>query len=158
IFGKYWRGGGTNQSGRIWWNQAASSQFKCQKPKRQSTNRSDHDQWRYQGQVIPLRTTGKTRSYPWATVLLIVANITIFIRQAFFFPQPFDVTVKMMGLVPYRMTHAPIHEIDNLFMAMFMHGGFGHLLGNMLFLWIFGDSVEDALGSFRYLLFYLVTG
>jgi membrane associated rhomboid family serine protease len=53
---------------------------------------------------------------------------------------------------------APISPYLTLITSMFLHGGFGHLFGNMLFLWIFGDNVEDAVGHFRYVIFYLLTG
>ncbi len=62
------------------------------------------------------------------------------------------------GMVPARLTADPGGELFTVFTSMFMHGSWGHIAGNMLFLWIFGDNVEDAIGHVRYALFYLVGG
>jgi len=62
------------------------------------------------------------------------------------------------GLVPTRVSADPSGEAFTVLTSMFMHGGFGHLAGNLLFLWIFGDNVEDAIGHLRYVVFYLSCG
>lgn len=73
---------------------------------------------------------------------------------------PVPLTDPVSGQVVAVINHErnPISVYSTLLTSMFMHGGFAHLLGNMLFLWIFGDNIENALGRFRYLIFYLVCG
>src|SRR5207302_1541066 len=65
-----------------------------------------------------------------------------------------------VAFIPARFWISPLHPLNviGIFVSMFLHGGWLHLLGNMLYLWIFGDNVEDRLGHFRYLLFYLLAG
>ncbi len=62
------------------------------------------------------------------------------------------------GLIPYHLTHFPQSAYPTVFSSMFLHGGFWHLAGNMLYLYIFGNNIEDKLGTFRFALFYLVCG
>jgi rhomboid family protein len=109
--------------------------------------------------VIPLRDNVPTRSFPWVTVGLIVANALVY----FLYEVPdLDGSVNQLAFHPC--------EVDNscavvgqdwpitVFTSMFMHASFIHLAGNMLFLWVFGNNVEDALGPVRYLVFYLLAG
>jgi membrane associated rhomboid family serine protease len=114
--------------------------------------------------MIPLRDTIRSKSYPVVNTTIIVINILVFfvelskgdqLRQFIF----------TYGLVPARYTVPSIaayfssgQQIFSFLSFMFLHGGFLHLLGNMWSLYIFGDNVEDRLGSFRYLLFYLLCG
>ena len=116
--------------------------------------------------MIPLRDDRRSGDFPTITVLLIAANAIVFFYQVFFGRISYEAYINAYGLVPSRLTavwrgvpsHTAIPAIFTVFTAMFMHGGFLHILGNMWFLWIFGDNVEGALGKFRFLLFYLVTG
>ena len=62
------------------------------------------------------------------------------------------------GLVPYNLINSPVTEYPAIYSSMFLHAGFWHLAGNMLYLWIFGNNIEDVLGKFRFILFYLVCG
>jgi membrane associated rhomboid family serine protease len=113
---------------------------------------------------IPLRDENPTRRFPAITISLIALNIGLFLFQALS-PQGLAHYVQRMGVIPYEISHLEslaegvrLAPPLTLFAAMFLHGSLFHLLGNMLFLWIFGNNVEDFLGPIRFLLFYLVSG
>jgi membrane associated rhomboid family serine protease len=109
--------------------------------------------------LLPVRDHLPTRTVPFFNYLLIAANVGVFVLQAM--PAEVgrpDVSIETWGLVPARLFAQPLVGIETVFTSMFMHGGLLHLGGNMLFLWIFGDNVEDALGHLRYLVFYLLGG
>jgi membrane associated rhomboid family serine protease len=115
--------------------------------------------------VIPLRDTIPSRTAPVVTVALIAVNVLVFLHEATLGPQ-LPQFIERYGLVPYVFVHwgeqfggpfDPARFLP-LFTSMFWHGGWGHLLGNMLYLWIFGDNVEDRLGHARFLLFYVGCG
>lgn len=102
--------------------------------------------------MIPLRDTQRSNSTPVVTVLLIVANCLVFLYELSLGPHTRNYFVHVYGLVPDRMV------LRSLVTCMFLHGGWMHLIGNMWFLWVFGDNIEDALGHFQYLVFYLLCG
>ena len=113
---------------------------------------------------IPLRDENPTRRFPIVTILLIAANAAIFLYQAFS-PLGLAHFVQRMGLIPFEISHfqsaaegARLSPPLTLLSAMFLHGSLFHLAGNMLFLWIFGNNVEDFLGPLRFGLFYLISG
>ena len=112
--------------------------------------------------MLPLRDRLPTRTIPVVNYLLIAANVIAFIweRALVAVGNPAELVVRHYGLVPFELVHAPGREAWTVFSSMFLHDptGWAHIGGNMLFLWIFGDNVEDALGSLRYALFYLVSG
>jgi membrane associated rhomboid family serine protease len=113
-------------------------------------------------QVIPLRDTIPSRTAPVVTVALIAVNVIVFLHEAALGPY-LERFVFAYGLVPKRLVHWPGDPLDParflpLFTSMFWHGGWLHLIGNMLYLWIFGDNVEDRLGHLRFLVFYVVAG
>jgi membrane associated rhomboid family serine protease len=135
--------------------------------------------------MIPLRAENPRRTFAAVNLLLIVANIVVFIYQVTLPPKAADKLVLNLGVVPARAeqvlgpirppsrvagraartsSQAPAAEsalvplVMSLFTSMFLHGGVLHLLGNMLFLWVFGANVEDHLGHFPYLMFYLICG
>uniref|UniRef100_UPI00404B8923 rhomboid family intramembrane serine protease n=1 Tax=Candidatus Saccharicenans sp. TaxID=2819258 RepID=UPI00404B8923 len=98
------------------------------------------------------------------TVILIAVNCLVFLYQVFS-PHGLEYHVLRFGIIPYEITHwgmeATIPRIFwplSLLTGMFLHGSLLHLGGNMLYLWIFGNNVEDFLGSLRFLLFYLACG
>jgi membrane associated rhomboid family serine protease len=86
------------------------------------------------------------------TVLLIVVNILVFLFEISLDEYSRNAFIASYGLVPDQFS------MLNMLTSMFLHGGWMHVLGNMWFLWIFGDNVEDVLGSAKYLLFYLLCG
>jgi len=102
--------------------------------------------------MIPLRDSQRSYSTPFVTIALIVANVLIFLFEISLDPFSRNHLILTFGLVPDQF------HFGALFSSMFMHGGWLHILGNMWFLWIFGDNVEDVLGHGKYLLFYLVCG
>jgi membrane associated rhomboid family serine protease len=114
--------------------------------------------------VIPLRDTIPRRTVPFVTRLLLVANVTGFVLEMLQGDR-LGAFVDTFAFVPARLFHPALFpgwttgaSVVTIFTAMFLHGGFLHLAGNMLFLWIFADNVEDALGHGRFLFFYLVCG
>ena len=136
--------------------------------------------------MFPLKDNIPTRRWPVVTVTLIVINVVMFFlfQQAFGDQRAFEQRVVEYGAVPYEITH-PGKQCEatrggdllcegqpgvrgqadpqpstwlTLFSSMFMHGGLLHIAGNMLYLWIFGNNVEDSMGRLRFLAFYLLGG
>jgi membrane associated rhomboid family serine protease len=114
--------------------------------------------------VIPLGDSARTTRTPWINLSLIALNVAVFLYELWLGPG-LDAALDRWGVVPARINlvlsgapHADLAVLVTLVTAMFLHGGWLHLAGNMLFLWIFGDNVEDRLGSGVYLAFYLVCG
>lgn len=110
--------------------------------------------------MIPIRDENPTRRFPWLTLALIAANVTAFVHLSMLDPRSLEMVWTQWSVVPARFLADPFspHEMATLFTSMFMHGGLVHLLGNMLYLWIFGNNVEDRLGPARFLGFYLACG
>jgi len=116
--------------------------------------------------VVPLRDNNPTKLTPYVTYGLIAANIIIFIYELTLAPQQLNGFFHLAALVPRELTasfegiplNQPVPEWTTLITSQFVHGGFLHVAGNMLFLWIFGNNVEDRLGHFKYLFFYLACG
>lgn len=108
--------------------------------------------------MIPIRDQIPTRTVPVINYLLIVANVVVFIFQ--WLAGPYEQSlVYQFALIPYNFVSSlSLGDITDIFTSMFMHAGLAHIGGNMLYLWIFGDNVEDSMGHGRYLLFYLVGG
>src|SRR5580704_158210 len=101
---------------------------------------------------IPLRDTQPSYSRPLVTSLIIAVNVAVFLHQITLDGYSQNYFMMHYGLVP-RHPHA-----SALVTSMFLHGGWLHIIGNMWFLWIFGDNVEDVLGHGKYLIFYLLCG
>jgi membrane associated rhomboid family serine protease len=115
--------------------------------------------------LIPLKDDNPTATFPIMTIGLILLNGLIFYHQINLNEEESVRFIYQWGAIPYQITHGevlryfPVIPIPlTIFSAMFLHGGFLHIIGNMLYLWIFGNNIEDSLGHFRFLLFYLVTG
>jgi membrane associated rhomboid family serine protease len=115
--------------------------------------------------MFPLRDNVPSRSFPAITVALIVVNCLVFVVEAAMGSRALAGFVARNGLVPQVVTEYfsgqgfPAWRVFLPFLtAIFLHGGWIHLLGNMWYLWIFGDNVEDRLGHFRFLVFYLICG
>ena len=104
--------------------------------------------------MIPLRSTERVYTRAVVTASLIALNIVIFLYQATLSPYALNQLVLNWGIVPDQR---PFH-VFSLLTSMFLHGGWLHLLGNMLFLWVFGRNVEDLIGGGRFLGFYLLCG
>ena len=91
---------------------------------------------------------------PVVTVTLIVLNVAVFLLEL----SAGDPFIRQWAFIPAEFAESPVASTVKIFTAMFMHGGWMHLFGNMLFLWIFGDNVEDRFGRLQFLFFYLATG
>jgi len=112
--------------------------------------------------MLPLKDDNPTWRRPVITYIILAINVLVFLYELglgtslrkFFF---------LYGVMPKEFTHPGSYNVSpifpfNLFTSMFIHGGFMHLAGNMLYLWIFADNVEDAMGHFRFVVFYLLVG
>ncbi len=107
--------------------------------------------------MIPLRDTIPSRHFPFINLALIAVNCLTFLYELRL-GHRLPWLIGVFGLVPAHFHLLAPASMLPLFTSMFLHGGWMHLLGNMLFLYIFGDNVEDRLGHARYLLFYLLSG
>ena len=113
---------------------------------------------------LPLRDENTSGKFPAVNLLLIVTNIAVFIYQLTLNPHVEKAFVLTNAMVPARIPSwmAGYGSFEGAFLplvtSMFLHGGFAHILGNMLFLWIFGDNVEAYFGHIGYLIFYFVCG
>lgn len=105
--------------------------------------------------MFPLRDENPTHKFPILTVLIIFLNIAVFAYEVSL-GRAAEEFVYAYAFIPDAFFSS--HAVLPLFTSMFLHGGFGHIFGNMWFLWIFGDNLEDYLGKFQYLFFYLATG
>jgi membrane associated rhomboid family serine protease len=110
--------------------------------------------------VLPLRDFIPTRRFPALTVGIIVVNIIAFAYELLAETGGMlEQTFYAMGVVPFEVTHNFGPAVAFSFItSMFLHGGFMHIAGNMLYLWIFGNNVEDSMGRARFLVFYLLVG
>ncbi len=104
--------------------------------------------------MIPLRSTERIYSKGVVTISLIAMNVIVFLFQATLSRPELAGFVEEFGIVPDAISG----RLYTLFTSMFLHGGWLHLLGNMLFLWVFGRNVEDLIGGWKFLLFYLTCG
>lgn len=109
--------------------------------------------------MIPLSDSIRSHRTPWVTYALIVLNVGIFVLPSFFGLMDYNEMVQVFGLIPFRVMRSfNMEAAADLVTSMFLHGSWLHLGSNMLYLWIFGDNVEDALGPVGYILFYLLGG
>jgi len=116
--------------------------------------------------VVPLRDDNPTAVTPYVTYGLIAANVLVFLFELSLQPQQLDAFFHLAAVVPRELSasfagipiNQPVPEWATLISSQFLHGGFLHLAGNMWFLWIFGNNVEDRLGHVKYLFFYLACG
>ncbi|MFP3896405.1 MAG: rhomboid family intramembrane serine protease [Anaerolineales bacterium] len=109
--------------------------------------------------MIPIGDMHPRRRFPVVNVVIITINVLVFLYQ-FSLPQEAAVELIMKGgMIPNEVSSGlGLSEATSLLTSMFMHGSWLHLLGNMLYLWIFGDNIEDVMGDGAFLLFYLVAG
>lgn len=123
---------------------------------------------------FPLKDLNPTQRFPFVTVGLIAANVIVFVYELIL-GRNINAFIAAYGMTPYEITQAadlagdvvglPIVHVPGpplvqltVITSMFIHGGFLHVLGNMLYLWIFGNNVEDLLGPFKFIVFYLLCG
>ncbi len=110
--------------------------------------------------MIPFRDDNPSQSFPFVTITLIVLNVLVFLYQLLLQSTgQLDAFIAQAALTPHLVLTQPgLATWGDVFTSMFMHGGWLHLGGNMLYLWIFGDNIEDTLGHGLYLIFYLACG
>jgi membrane associated rhomboid family serine protease len=115
--------------------------------------------------VIPLRDDNPVRGIPVVTILTILACMAVYLWQISLPPQSKQAAITLLGFMPgvlFGYAHIEgdpwVSPAGSIFTAMFLHGGFFHLAGNMVYLWIFGDNVEDRMGRGRFVAFYLICG
>ena len=112
--------------------------------------------------MIPLKDDNPTVSFPLVTISLIVINIVVFFYEISLGPQfaPFLNTYGAKPLHIMSMSSPPGYPSPHftIFSSMFLHGGFFHVAGNMLYLWIFGNNIEDSMGHFKFIIFYFISG
>ena len=117
--------------------------------------------------MIPLRDDAPRWSYPGVTLVLILINCAVFLYESALLAQSArlgEMFINTYGAIPARVLAAvngeyPLIEgVAPIFTSIFLHGGWLHLIGNMWFLWVLGDNVEDELGHFPYLVFYIACG
>ncbi|MCW5978070.1 MAG: rhomboid family intramembrane serine protease [Bryobacteraceae bacterium] len=102
--------------------------------------------------MIPLRDSQPSNSTPFVTLLLIGVNVVVFLYEVSLDHFSLNHFISVWGMVPAEL------QYRTLITSMFLHGGWMHLIGNMWFLWIYGDNVEDILGAGKYLVFYFACG
>jgi len=119
--------------------------------------------------MIPIKDDNPTRSVPFVTILLILGNLAVYYYQ-YHLGEGAQAFVMQFGAIPWEITHfqeyghaawsyrSPVPNFLTLFSSMFIHGGLLHILGNMLYLWIFGDNVEALVGHARFFVFYILCG
>jgi membrane associated rhomboid family serine protease len=112
--------------------------------------------------LIPIKDNIPTDRFPLVTFCLILANVVVYVLAVVhggsLFSGPDAHELVKYGVSPYQVTHPTGRTWGTIFTAMFMHASILHLAGNMLFLWIFGNNVEDSMGRVRFLAFYVVGG
>jgi len=116
--------------------------------------------------MFPIKDDQPRYSTPFVNGFLIVLNILIYLFQASLDPQSYEVFARQFGVVPSHLSAflagSPKYPLPAIvipfFTSMFLHAGWMHVLGNMWFLYIFGDNIEDYLGHFKYLVFYVLCG
>jgi len=113
--------------------------------------------------VIPIRHTLPRRAAPIVNRAIVFSNITMFVTQIALGSRAEQI-IQTFGYIPARLVHPSVWQYSwwevaiTLVSSLFLHGGFVHLAGNMIYLWVFGGAVEDALGHLRYFFFYLACG
>jgi len=104
--------------------------------------------------MIPLKDINPSRSFPIVNLTIILICSVVWLYEVSLEEYEFNRFIYNFGLVPVEVFSKPYQ----LFTHMFLHGSWLHIIGNMWFLWVFGDNVEDRLGKFKYLLFYVLSG
>ena len=114
--------------------------------------------------MIPVRDRNPSGTFPYVTIGIITLNICIFLYELSL-GSDLAIFVYQYGVVPSKITHyfqthdsIPINTFFPFLSSTFLHAGVLHLIGNMWFLWIFGDNIEDKLGHFKYFVFYILCG
>lgn len=108
--------------------------------------------------MLPLYDENPTKNFPALIITIMSANILVFLWGLSVLPADMNMVYYEFGMIPIDVSQSPLRGTPTIISSMFLHGGFLHLAGNMLYLWIFGNNIEDVLGKFRFILFYFVCG
>ena len=114
--------------------------------------------------MFPIKDENPTELKPYATILLLAINVLVYIYQIGLTPNENYELISQYGFKPDQLfslnsnQHYNISPLLTILTSMFMHGGILHLLGNMLFLWIYGNNIEDSMGHIKFLIFYFICG
>ncbi len=114
--------------------------------------------------MIPIKDINPTERFAIVTLIIILLNIAVFVYELSLGPRAGELFVNTFALTPKwlfsgaRGVSGAVPSSVTLFTSMFLHGGFLHIAGNMLYLWIFGNNVEDAMGRIRFIVFYILCG
>ena len=116
--------------------------------------------------MIPLHDDNPTQTFPYLTIALIALCVLVYLWQLSLGARGEQALIYSLGVIPAVLLHkvqlnpelVVVPAQATIITSMFLHGGFMHLAGNMLYLWIFGNNIEDALGRFRFILFYFLCG
>ncbi|MBD6618680.1 rhomboid family intramembrane serine protease [Komarekiella sp. 'clone 1'] len=108
--------------------------------------------------MFPLYDENPTRITPYFTYGLIGMNILVFLHEVSLSNEQLEQFFQLYAVVPRELTTNFAGEWTTLITSQFLHGGWWHLISNMIFLWVFGNNIEDRLGHFKYLIFYLACG
>ena len=108
--------------------------------------------------MFPLYDENPTRITPYFTYGLIGMNVLVFLHEISLSNLQLEQFFQLYAVIPQELTINWSGEWTTLFTSQFLHGGWWHLISNMVYLWVFGNNIEDRLGHFKYLLFYLTCG
>lgn len=109
--------------------------------------------------MLPIGDVNPRRHFPLATAVIIAINVLVFLYELTLPEDSLRSFVLQAGVVPYQVTRSfGLPAVTSLFTSMFLHGGWVHIIGNMLYLWIFGDNIEDYFGRVGYVFFYFLAG
>ncbi|MEK7279729.1 MAG: rhomboid family intramembrane serine protease [Nitrospirota bacterium] len=115
--------------------------------------------------MIPLKDDNPTKTFPIITILIIAINIFVYFYMLTLDDDSARHLVNLYGATPYELMHGyglnkgvSLSIMLTVITSMFLHGGFFHLLSNMLYLWVFGNNIEDSMGHFRFIVFYAICG
>ena len=115
--------------------------------------------------MIPLKDDNPTKTFPIITILIITINIFVYFYMLTLDDDSARNLVNLYGATPYELMHGfgfnkgvSLSIIFTVITSMFLHGGIFHLLSNMLYLWVFGNNIEDSMGHFRFIVFYAICG
>jgi membrane associated rhomboid family serine protease len=116
--------------------------------------------------VFPIDDNNPTRTTAYVTYALIALNVLVFVHELSLSKPELQRFFQLYAVIPRELTaslnglsiYQPVPELLTLVSSQFLHGGFAHIFGNMLFLWIFGNNIEDQLGHVKYLIFYIACG
>ena len=108
--------------------------------------------------MIPLKDENPTKTFPFVTITIIAINVLVFIYELNLGSQLED-KITEFAVIPYNIIHMRNPGVLlTLITSLFFHAGFAHVFGNMLYLWIFGNNIEDAVGHLKFVVFYLICG